>query len=210
MMKMSENRAQSWSTQHGFLLVELLIALAISSVLLATVINALINQRQVYTVREQVAEMQQNARIGLDVMIREITMAGYDPTDSENAGFFVANANSLRFKMDLDGDGNPDEADEHVTYALYDADGDGDQDLGRDLNLGGGPQLVAENIQSLAFMYTLADGSTIATPAVLNEIRAIDIAFTARTAQPDQKYDKNSGYRTQILTTTVQVRNMGL
>ena len=75
---------------------------------------------------------------------------------------------------------------------------------------GGGNQLVAVNIQSLALMYTLADGATASNPADLSQIRAIDVALTARTAQPDQQYPANDGYRTLTLITTIWVRNLGL
>ena len=77
-------------------------------------------------------------------------------------------------------------------------------------NTGGGNQLVAVNIQRLALMYTLADGTATSTPADLSQIRAIDVALMARTAQPDQQYPTNNGYRTVTLTTTIWVRNLGL
>ena len=151
--------------------------------------------------------MQQNARAGMHFMARELTMAGYDPTETSGAAIVTATATTLQVSMDLNGDGDTADSDEHVTYALYDAEGDGDQDLGRDA--GGGSQLVAENIVTLAFAYTLADETTTATPADLSQIRSIDVSLTARTATPDPQHATNSGYRTKTLTTTIQVRNLG-
>ncbi len=141
-------------------------------------------------------------------MIRELAMASYDPTQAAGAGIVVASASTLQATMDLDNDGDTDDIDENVTYALYDAGEDGSLELGRDA--GGGNQLVAVNIQSLAFTYTLANGTTTSNPADLSQIRAINVALTARTAQPDQQYPTNNGYRTLTLTTTLWVRNLGL
>ena len=67
----------SFCTQKGFTLIEMLIALAISAVLLASIYNVFISQRKIYSIREQVAEMQQNVRAGMVIMVREIRTAGY-------------------------------------------------------------------------------------------------------------------------------------
>ena len=195
-------------TAQGFSLIEMLIAMAVSSLLIAVVTSLFITQRRVYTIREQVAEMQQDARAGMDFMVREITMAGYDPTGRAAAGIVTAEAGTIRFTMDLNGDGDTADPNETVTYALYDADGDGDQDLGRDA--GGGLQLVAENVQTLAFVYRLADGTTTSAPADLSQIRSLDVSLTVRTAKSDPQYAANNGYRTRVLTTRIRVRNLGL
>ncbi len=195
-------------TPRGFTLIEMLIAMAVGTLLLAAVSNTFINQRETYAIREQVAVMQQNARGAMDFMIRELAMAGYDPSETSGAGIVAASANTVQATMDLNNDGDTGDTDENVTYALYDAEGDGDLHLGRDA--GGGNQLVAVNIQSLAFTYTLANGTTTSNPADLSQIRAINVALTARTAQPDHRYLTNNGYRTLTLTTTLWVRNLGL
>ncbi len=195
-------------THTGFTLIEMMIAMAIGTLLLAAVANTFINQRETYAIREQVSTMQQNAMGGMDFIVRELAMAGYDPTEGAGAGIVVATATTIQATMDLSNDGDTADADENVTYVLYDAEGDGDTDLGR--NTGGGNQLVALNIQNLAFMYTLADGTTTAAPADLSQIRAIDITLIARTADKDQQYPDNNGYRTMTLNSTIRVRNLGL
>ena len=192
----------------GFTLIEMMIAMAIGTLLLAAVANTFINQRETYAIREQVSTMQQNAMGGMDFIVRELAMAGYDPTEGAGAGIVVATATTIQATMDLSNDGDTADADENVTYVLYDAEGDGDTDLGR--NTGGGNQLVALNIQNLAFLYTLADGTTTATPADLSLIRAIDITLIARTADKDQQHPDNNGYRTMTLNSMVRVRNLGL
>jgi prepilin-type N-terminal cleavage/methylation domain-containing protein len=63
--------------KKGLTLVELLLALALSSILIAALYRVLISQHKTYGIQEQVADMQQNLRIALDQMTREIRMAGY-------------------------------------------------------------------------------------------------------------------------------------
>lgn len=205
-LKQSELREKTCDSQKGFTLVDLLIALAISSLLLVAIYNIFISQQKIYGVREQIAEMQQNARAAIDLLDRELRMAGYDPTGAAGAGILVATATTIQFTMDLNGDGDSTDPGENVTYSLVDFDGDGDQDLVR--NTGSGNQLVAENIQSLNFLYTLANGATTPTPAILNQIRVIQVSLTAQTAKRDRDYSKNNGYRTFKLTTEIEVRNM--
>jgi len=55
----------------------LLIALAISAILMAAIYRTFIRQQKTYTVQEQVVDMQQNVRVAINRMIREIRMAGF-------------------------------------------------------------------------------------------------------------------------------------
>lgn len=196
----------------GFTLVEMLIAMTVSGVLFAGIAQVLINQRDGYVTRHQVVAMHQQSRDAMGFMARELTMAGYDPTGCTCVGIVVATANTLQVTQDLNGDGDAGDANENITYVLYDDGGDGDQDLGRDTDGPGGvaPMLVAENVETLTFAYTLADGTTTAAPADLTQVRTIDMTLIARTAQPDAQYEMNGGYRTHQLTETVQLRNLGL
>jgi type IV pilus assembly protein PilW len=199
------------ASQHGFTLTELLIAVAIGALMLASVYSFYMNQRKVHTVREQVADMQQNARIGMALMVQEIRMAGYDPQGA-NAGIVAATANMVQFTMDITnnaGTGEPDgdigDLNENITYRLQDADGDGDLDLVRRRTADGAFEPVAENIQSLAFMYTLADGTLTATPGDPGQVRTIQIVLTAQTRYADPAL---GGYRTYTLRSVTTPRNL--
>ena len=77
-------------TQHGFTLIELLIALAVGSLLMGGIYGILIQQRNAYARHQQMLEMRQNVRMGLDVMANDIRMAGYDPTGNAGAGIVTA------------------------------------------------------------------------------------------------------------------------
>ena len=63
--------------RHGFTLIEMLIALAVGSLLMGGIYGILAQQRNVYAMHQQVLEMRQNVRMGLDVMTNDIRMAGF-------------------------------------------------------------------------------------------------------------------------------------
>ncbi len=61
----------------GVTLIELLIALVISAILIGGIYRTFIHQQKSYATQEQVADMQQNVRVAINRMIREIRMAGF-------------------------------------------------------------------------------------------------------------------------------------
>lgn len=63
--------------KKGVTLIELLIALVISGILISALYRVFISQQKIYTVQDQVVDIQQNLRIAVDQMTREIRMAGY-------------------------------------------------------------------------------------------------------------------------------------
>ena len=142
-------------SEKGFTLVELLIAMVASLIVLGAICGTFIIQNKTYEVQAQIVEMQENARAGIQMMARELMMAGYDPTGSAGAGIVSASANSIEFRMDLDGDGctngtdGTTDSNEDVTYAL-DAT---DNQLTRKGTTGGNADPLAENIQELSFTY---------------------------------------------------------
>jgi type IV pilus assembly protein PilW len=216
------------TSERGFTLTELMIAMVLTSLVMGMVYSTYYSQQKSATVQEQVSGMQQNLRMAMYYMESEIRMAGYDPMGTAGAGIQTPNAQTIRFTMDLtddpgtgDPDGSVDDNGEDITYALYDADGDGDNDLGRDT--GGGNVLFAENIDALNFIYL--DAENIVT-ANLNEIRSVQISVVARTGQGDPGYTNNEDYQNQVpatiysgggdnfrrklLTAQVKCRNLGL
>jgi type IV pilus assembly protein PilW len=161
------------SNKKGLTLVELLVAMAISGIVAGAIYTAFQSQQKSYLVQDQVAEMQQNLRAAMDIMVREIRMAGYDPQSSNGFGIIdiqprdVANNvdvgltgnGAFEFTADFDDNGTLSGG-ETISYSVYDspvATPDGINDLGR--NSGGGRQLVAENIEAMGFAFAFdADG----------------------------------------------------
>lgn len=72
--------------KRGLTLIELLIVLVISSILIAGIYRTFIGQQHTYTVQEQVVDMQQNVRMAINQMVREIRMAGLGGRDETKWG----------------------------------------------------------------------------------------------------------------------------
>jgi prepilin-type N-terminal cleavage/methylation domain-containing protein len=67
----------------GLTLLELMVAMAISIVVMAAIYQVYQSQQKAYVNQQMVVEMQQNARSALSLMKREIRMAGYKPAASD-------------------------------------------------------------------------------------------------------------------------------
>ncbi len=143
----------------GFTLLELLIAIAIFSIAMTTLFSVFASQNKSYTTQIQVVDMQQNARAALYIMEREIRMAGYlgfDTTNltqgSSNAGITVAQANQLRFSMDIDSNDSVADPNEDITYFL-----NADNNLIRRDNFTNIDSILAYDIQAIGFAYAFDD-----------------------------------------------------
>ena len=164
-------------------------------------------QNKIFGNQEELVVMQQNVRAGMDMMAREIGMAGYDPQgvniDSISANNFTGvtvNASQLQIQADLDGNGAIDTtSQENVIYVSDTAN----KQITR--NIGGGAQSFVENVQSFTFVYLDGNGSVTATSA---NVRRIQVTITGITAKPDPAYTANGGYRTYALTAVIAPRNL--
>ena len=154
----------------GFSLVELLVAMAMTGVVMAAVFKLYTTQQHSYLAQEQVAEMQQNARRAKYIMAREIRMAGYDPTAAGAVfGFVSAYGDKINITMDIRfEDGAITVPGDDITYSVSDCK------LKR--NEGSGDQVVVESIEAVGFAYGFdedEDGE-IETSEAGNTIWAID------------------------------------
>jgi len=197
----------------GLTLVELMIALLVSSLLLGALYQTFVGQQKAYAVQEQIADTQQNARAALDQMIGEIRMTGYRKNILASLGNIngftqlVTPVNSANYVGLNDDQVTIIIAGKAITYKLQ-PDSKGPI-LVRDENTGAGGQLLAENVENLQFRYTLSDGTVRDSPANPGTIRMVQVTVTARTkmADPDLGGD---GYRRRELTTQIKLRNFGL
>ena len=200
-------------TQHGFTLIELLIALAVGSLLMGGIYGILIQQRNAYARHQQMLEMRQNVRMGLDVMTNDIRMAGFDPTGNAGAGIVTAEADLMRFTIDRNGSGTiGDAAFEDVAYRAR----GGSLRIQSVREKASGFQAVVDTIQRLRFCYVLPS-STPQPPCVpevtgdqLQNIRAVRLTLTAKASRRDPQYPENNGYRTLERVAVVQLRNVAL
>jgi type IV pilus assembly protein PilW len=189
---------------NGFTLVELLISMSIAMVILAAVTTTFMSQSRIYNAQEQVNEMQQNVRGALDILSRELKMAGYKPSGGGFNGITYSTT-QLMVQADLDSNGaisTSSTANEQITYA-YDT---ANQRITRAVGTGGA-QVLAEHITAFTFSYL--DSLAVATTVSAN-IRQVTISITAKTAKPDPNFTSNGGYRTYTMSATITPGNLAL
>lgn len=185
-------------TTRGFTLIEILIAMALGAAVMAAIVDTFITQRKSYDLQEQLSEMIQSARISMDMLSRDVRMAGYNPAGA-SFDAIPYEATKLEARADRNGDGDPDDPDETIAY-FYDAT---TRQIIREAN--GSQQPLAENITDFTFQYLNQAGNVASTAA---EIYQIQVSLTARTADFDPHYPNNGGYRTYTLTSFITPRNI--
>jgi type IV pilus assembly protein PilW len=185
------------SNHKGYTIIELLAAILISGVVMAGLYAVFFSQQTAFSAQEQVAEMTQNIRAALDLMTREVRLAGYKTSTSTFNGIATATSTSIQVLADLNQDGDTSDTDEDITYS-YNA---GTLQICRN----GTSLPIADNITALSFTYTLADGSVTSSPANPADIRKISVSITARTTNPDRA---TGAYRMITLTSDITPRNL--
>jgi len=75
----------------GISLIELLIALVICGMVVAGIYRVFIAQTKAYTVQEQVVEVQQSVRSAMEILLRDLRMAGFDD-DNIKSTIAITNA----------------------------------------------------------------------------------------------------------------------
>ena len=206
-------QCNKFRSSSGFTLMELLVAMTISLVVLASVTKTFTVQTRQNSAEEQIAQMQQNVRGALDLMVRELQMAKYDPAGTAfPTGIYgvTYSASQLQIKADMDSSGALDTATsgsvENIIYA-YDS---ANLRITRQLGSGGTAQIVADNVTAFTFAYYDANGIAVTSSANSGNIRKVTITITARTTKPDPSYPSNSGYRTYQISADVTPPNMAL
>lgn len=206
----SEPRLQS---KRGFSLLEMLIVLAIFTFIVGGIFNNLSQSQIRYQFEQEVAEVQQSARNAIDIMEREIKLAGfpkasyYDSAQgwtSANsnrvaAGFITITATNMVFEADVEEDGIV----ERVDYTL--ASGTLSRSA-QDKPAGGGApaavyQALANNVTALTFTYLNSTGTATATAS---DVRFVQILLSLNTTNVDPQTRQR---RTITIQTLASVRN---
>lgn len=170
------------NNRSGFTLVELVVALGLTAIVATAVFNLFTSQTRSFDIQEQNVALHQNLRVSMEVMQRDLRMAGFDPTittgifaitdvrnrDLTNA-LNINGEHSIQFTADLDSNGVVG-AGETFAYSIYDspvATPDGIRDLARQVG-GGGRQMLGEAVENLgfAYAYTDDDGTLVMNPVV--------------------------------------------
>ncbi len=216
------------NSNKGFTLIELMVALAVTSILLAGIYTTYITQLKSHLTQQLLVEMQQNLRGSMQLIEREIRMAGYDPTQSAGAGVTTMLANSFRFTMDLNGDGDfvdpaaasGKDPNEDVRYGINTSGS-----LGREVNGAGGLQPLAEFTDALNFVYLDKDSNVTNDPLLVKSVQVTIVSRSSQTVpvmffrQTDnQTYlnqqgtivlpARNDQFRRMAVTTDIKCRNL--
>ena len=191
--------------------MELLVSISIGMVVLAALAKTFTVQSRQNAAEEQVAQMQGNARAALDLMVREIQMAKYNPagTAFSSAYGVTYSASELEVKADMNGDGTISTSSGSVEDIIYARDAVNNY-ITRKLGSTGTAEIVADNITAFTFAYYDANGSAVTSSGNSGNIRKVTINITARTAKPDPSYTTNSGYRTYQISADITPPNMAL
>jgi prepilin-type N-terminal cleavage/methylation domain-containing protein len=87
-------------SKTGFSLVELLLALAVSSIVLAAIYSVFTITNKNFTTQNVAANVQQNLRSAIGLMVRDIRLAGLDPIGTDSFGIEYASQTKIRFTLD--------------------------------------------------------------------------------------------------------------
>jgi type IV pilus assembly protein PilW len=186
-----------WKTP-GLTLVATLIALTSTGFVVGALSHLFIMQPRLSEAQGTRRDMVENARIALEVMTREIRMAGYNPTGAIFDGITYA-PTQLHLRADLNGDGDTDGPNEDIRYT-YDA---ATQQIIRvDC---AGQTSVAEHLQA----FTLTGLDTAGRPTTVSaHVRQLRITVTARAAAMGTQHTLYDHPQTYTLTTLVHLRNV--
>jgi type IV pilus assembly protein PilW len=198
------------NAQKGFTILEVMIAVAISSVLIAAVYQTFHSQQWSYTMQSEAAAMEQNLRGSLYLLTKELRSAGYNPTQATTNDFrfvtsfpapnnlFVVNYATdhsiVAFTLDTDGNGviaSTPNNNEQIAYRFNNVQ----KRLERFNDMQADPtqkwETVASNIDAVYFMYFDQNSNITTDPA---DIEYVEISLLARMGKKDSKYTNTKVY----------------
>ena len=193
---------------EGFTLMELVIVLAISSILMAAVMSTMATLQRSFTTQDVAADTQQDVRMAMVLMTRDIKQAGLDPLTSSGSGFERADSSYIRVTSDriptggIEANGTIDDTNfERVSYFRDPGSNELRIRLYEGSVVSETTQTLADNITNLQFTYFDADGVVTAD---MPDIRSVGILLTA--SAPAGR----DGLVTRTYTTRVRCRNLSL
>lgn len=185
---------------RGFTLVELLVAMVMATIFILATMTIAEVSTQSYRTQERVSDAQQGVRGAMDMMVRDIRMAGYDPLAQSNGptggvGIVNATATNLVFSQDLNANGAIDGTDEQITYNY----------TGSQLQIrrgaAGNLETFIDQVTGFTFTYRDADGNITGTVANIAVV-VVNMTVTA-TNSDGVAYGRT-------LTTRINCRNLRL
>lgn len=161
-----------WRTGKGFTLLEVLISTTLFSIVFAGVYLLYATMQGMMSRGELMSDLQQNARVGLDKMVQEIRMAGYDPQGAiplvalaPNSAIRAASSSCFSFVgyTLLHSTNPPTEKSKQITYSLSGTTMYREEDSwdGTSAFTAGTAQPQAMVVNSLTFLYYTANNQIL-------------------------------------------------
>lgn len=166
----------------GFTVTELVLALAITLIVISAMVSLLISLNRAFAVQNVTAGVQQVTRSGINIMTRSIRMAGFNPLKVNRIGILQASADKIRFQQDTNSSGKIEIGkDEDIAYLLND-----NQQLIRqkDGNARSNRSIV-DQVHSLEFKYFNRENEET---NILDDIRSVEISLTIREPVGKEKF----------------------
>ena len=220
--------ARPLHNQRGFTMVELALATAILGLVMAGLLGVLTASRNAYWRGTNTVSAQQNARVALDRMAKEIREAGYHPRPPDTMPATCASppcwtfvpivsqtATSLTLQFDWNADGAISTSGkvvdvscvpvttpcrgERVTYALT-----GTTLTRQEVGVDASPQTIATGISALQFKYYRVPDTMVGTydsaveTSTQSLIRVVGISVTAKPAADGASATMNDMIRLRI------------
>jgi type IV pilus assembly protein PilW len=189
----------------AFTLVELLIVTAMMAIVTGSIYGIFVSSNRSYRTQDKVVEVQQNVRVGIDFMARDIRVAGFDPQGTADAGIEEATATKLRFTADMNRvNGIEDTNRERITYE-YDG-----VDLLQYLYEGTASatsETLIDDVSALTFTYLDSGGGDLGNPVPAANLAAIRTVLVSLTCQGT---DAQGQTFTRTLNTRVICMNLAL
>lgn len=219
------------SNPGGMTVIELLVALLVCAIAMAAVYQIFVVQGKAYEVQDEIVEIQQNIRSVMELVVRDLRMAGFDydnltsPVrieDFKPSPPYLVAGNSVTVWYENYKPGDPLDGIHQVTYALNGAD------LERGLTVNGGnttTENLLENVAAFALTcgidgrindFSTQDGvadNWIDCGTVNNgvdKVIAIRITLTIRPEQEGPQDDRFRAVSPRTLTSIVALRNLSL
>jgi prepilin-type N-terminal cleavage/methylation domain-containing protein len=157
-------------SEAGFSMIEMILALGALAIMFGAIYAGFERLSRSYVAENVKAGTQQSARIGVEMMVQDIRLAGLDPLGTAGSGVVAAGATSIRFTADVNFDGDLEDPFEDITYALN----------GRALEQTShlGTEALLEDVAALSLTYFDEAGNQLPLPPPLTEIRTIGVLLT--------------------------------
>ena len=194
---------------NGITLIELLVAFVIGGIIIAGIYRVFVAQTKAYVVQDQVVEVQQNIRSAMEILLRDLRMAGFNGDNTPLTPSVTPGASNITVFYQKNG------AVRQVSYSV-----DGNSRLMRNQvppdsppsEAGGDPILT--DVNALNFTYGIdpdEDGivnNWVSAGAVgTSKIIAVQVVLTAN---PTRVNPDINVVTPRSLQTTVTLRNLSL